>query len=298
MSFMRYLIVNLLLVVPCCALSYGQATPGPVAAPGRLRGAGQTPPASGGNIEQSGTDAAAMPTPGEYYPFGRIQAKKMLDDRILMAAFPAGGKGLHLVTESDAIFIWIANQFTSRPDCMIFWNPDPPTSASADHSPPSKTSIGFIRVASVYMDGPYRGNYVPFEQLWFEATFECNSIHMIEKWDELYQLASNRAINRKDFTLAAARLEFEAMTRTRNFYYTVWLPWAKKVGFESDRRFWRIDSLESFDKWIAAYSGNAYPEIPYGDYYDVLSGKKPPGGYGKDLAAPQPMPSPSPSPNL
>jgi hypothetical protein len=257
-------------------------------------GSGTTPSANSQNIEMSVTEAASMLTPNENYSFGRTQVKKMLEDRIQMAAYPAGENGLKMITERDAIFIWLANQFSSQPDCMILWNPDSPISTQADHSPPSKTSIGFIRIGSVYLDGPYRGNYVPFEQLWFEATYECISVHMVEEWDELYEQARTRAIKRNEFILAAARLEFEAMKRTWHYYGTVWLPWAKSVGFQSDPRYWRVNSKESFDEWIASYRGNAYPETPYGNYYDGLSGASRPGNYGKELPIPSASPSASP----
>jgi len=182
------------------------------------RCAGVTASAYGGNIEESGTEAVAMTIPGKNYSFGSTQVKKMLEDRIQMAAYPAGEEGMRMVTESDAIFIWLANQFSDWPDCMILWNPDPPVDpAMGDDVSPTKTSIGFIRIREVYPDGSERGNYLSFEELWHIAVYESISVNMAKPRNDLFQQVQARTITRSDFILASAHLEFEASLNTKEF---------------------------------------------------------------------------------
>lgn len=159
-----------------------------------------------------------MTIPGKNYSFGSTQVKKMLEDRIQMAAYPAGEEGMRMVTESDAIFIWLANQFSDWPDCMILWNPDPPVDpAMGDDVSPTKTSIGFIRIREVYPDGSERGNYLSFEELWHIAVYESISVNMAKPRNDLFQQVQARTITRSDFILASAHLEFEASLNTKEF---------------------------------------------------------------------------------
>jgi len=218
----------------------------------------------------------------------------MLNDRIFMDAYPSAGVGMRRITEKDAIYIWLVEQFAFQSDGLIFWNSDPPLAITmADNSLASESGVGYIRIRDIYTSGKTRGNYISFEELWYYAVYEAISEHMSKSWNELYDKARHKEITRDEFVLSAARLEFEISEKTKDFYFMVWIPWAKNVGFKSDRQIWRIDAPQTFDKWIADYSVKAgFPEVPYSHNYDVLTGAVPNAKYDRGLA-----PTPSPASN-
>jgi hypothetical protein len=222
------------------------------------------------------SETSTIPDSGKEYQLGCAQVKRMLNDRIFMSAYPSGQHGMKMVTEEDAIFIWLAKQFAPKPDFIILWNSDPPRApAMSDNIPPGDKRIGYIRLRDVDLDGAGRGNYRSFEQLWSLTIYECFSLQMAPRWNELYQRAAVKKITRIDFIASAARIEFDASLKTREFYYTVWSSWAKSANFQPDSRLWdAINTPDSFQEWISRYKirGDKYPEEPYGGYYDNLTG--------------------------
>lgn len=207
---------------------------------------------------------------------GEQQVRRMREDRFHMSAYAVEKTGMRLLTSDDAIVKWAVSQFEQRPNgYLVYWNPEPPKTPPtylADHSSPTKDSLGFISVAKFFPDGPSKGQYVDFEHLWMLAAFELYNIEETKAWEKLDQKVIDKQISKSEYIMEAARIEFKVLHRLKKFHDDVWVPWATAANFRSDSSIWRLDTPAKFDDWIKQYSDTTgYPWVPFGDRYEFFN---------------------------
>jgi hypothetical protein len=197
---------------------------------------------------------------------GTGQVQRMLRDRPSMSAKLAPG---------DELFDWAARKFAGEDvPTRIRWQAhSSDKEADAHHHVPFDGAVGAIYVRPTH--GPHsnkpQGSAKTFDELWAEAAYELHNIQSHRGFGDLHERAIAGKVTRREYILASARLEYDALLRTRAFYVEVYYPWAKKHEIDTDPENWRLTLPSRFEDWLAQYPPEwVYPWQVYGGYYDEI----------------------------
>lgn len=203
---------------------------------------------------------------------GVIQMHRFLHSRPFASYFRSTGGNLENVKETDAIFVWAADRFdgkdTREPMIWIDDLPDAMDDALADAVGKDKNAPAYIRISPVYRSGARKGHYRDFESLWWSLVFELNNVVTPIKVDALIARIEDGSITRDQFIDRCARLEYDSVQKTQQFYREVWLPWAEERGFKSESRVWTSRFADSFEEWMKQFENSEYPRGYYGKMFD------------------------------
>jgi hypothetical protein len=177
------------------------------------------------------------------------------------------------VQKSDIIYEWAARQFAGEATGQgTYWSADPPSCPSdclAEHNAPYEHIKGSILIRERYGSGDKRGEKVGCEELWSCAVFELYNISYSKDFLELHDSALAGKVPRQDYIFRFARIEFNAVQKTAEFYRTIWQPWAESKGKDTESLHWYADAPKSYEEWIKEYHDpTGYPYSYYGKYYD------------------------------
>lgn len=195
--------------------------------------------------------------------FGRQQVDQMMHDRPQMAT---------CVERGDIVYQWAVRQFAGEATGQhIYWIAEVTDSPAAWPLSlsyrPIGSSEGRIFISKQYQEGPDSGQNLSCERLWACAVFELYNISYVNQESAVYQEAIAGKISRQEFTLRLAKIEYDAIQRTIQFYQSAWRPFAKKKSHETTKKYWFADSPDTYEKWIGQYRSDE--EYPYG-YYNAL----------------------------
>jgi len=169
--------------------------------------------------------------------YGKTQAKAMLKDRPGMSKYVNNSHFNKAITEDDSIWQWLVRKFAGEDAGeLIDWNPKyPPYGWLAVNRNPvdrrSSISINIIYTKKTAPDERSIGKEVRFEDLWACAVFELLNVIQQEEFHKIFKQAAKGKITREEFVMRIARVEFETVKKSKQFYFKVWKPWAKKHRF-------------------------------------------------------------------
>ncbi len=107
------------------------------------------------------------------------------------------------------------------------------------------------------------------ERIWSCAVYELYNISYTEDTEALNVAALSGNLSREAYVTAVTQIEFKAVRRTAEFYHSVWSPYSKNRGLATHDEYWFASAPETYDGWIARYSGSSYyPYKGYGEFYD------------------------------
>jgi tetratricopeptide (TPR) repeat protein len=168
---------------------------------------------------------------------GETQLRKMLADRPAMAEF---------VKEGDALWTWTVRKFAGEDAGFpVDWNGEPVKGFEAHHGGPlSAEEHGMIAVNDI----PESDDQSPgerFDDLWSSAVFELHDIDGTAGFAALNLAARNGEITKSECCRRLESLEVGAGNRTRQFYVTVYLPWAERAKLPATSpRNWQCDEWD------------------------------------------------------
>lgn len=183
---------------------------------------------------------------------GELQVIRMLKDRPVMKT--------HL-TRNDLIWKWVVRKFAGEdlPDTIDWDKRAPYGGAKASHLYPCKTERGRINIA--------KG--LSFEASWAGAVFELFNISLCAEFKRVIKKAYEGRLNKREFTLKMAQIEFKAIKKAEKFYKDIWDPWRRKKGILSDPCEWNVGCPAKFKDWIKSFDKDCdYPWKIYFDFYD------------------------------
>jgi hypothetical protein len=181
----------------------------------------------------------------------------MLKDRPEMA---------RLVHKGDLIYAYASRQFGGA-SCgyRIDWDSSPPAGrAPSEHFYDSRSSRIRIQVST------YDGHKLEAHELWACAFFElacCNS--KAERFKQLI-LAREGELTRDEFVWSLARIDFQEMSKVKDFYHQFWAPYWTTRGEQANPDFWFSDTPNDFETWKDSHDRFGYPYETYGPQFDRL----------------------------
>lgn len=192
---------------------------------------------------------------------GERQVRQMLEDR------PAMKQG---VQEGDALWRWTVRKFAGEDlDDTIDWDSTVPIGSDANHTIPTDSQRGQIRVAPRYRKGPKQGELRSCDELWAEAVFELHNIVGAEDFQRLKDKAARGELQKKEFVLGMFEIEYRALQRTRAFYVKVYLRLAEKNGTATLPAGWHAHVWETAEQYLDRCTDRSkYPWVPYGRWFD------------------------------
>jgi tetratricopeptide (TPR) repeat protein len=191
---------------------------------------------------------------------GEKQVRQMLKERPLMAEH---------VEEGDALWRWAVRKFAGEDlDATIDWDSTPPREASADHSTPTESRRGSIRVSKYAAYDKQSGPEASFDELWNRAVFELHNIMHRREFLRAWEEAWDGKLTEEAFVARTCAAEHKALQQTRAFYVQVYLPWAKRREAKTRARTWDVLWWGRPEDAIKEYHDkNSYPWRPYVRYF-------------------------------
>lgn len=183
---------------------------------------------------------------------GELQVKRMLKDRPIMAKH---------MTKNDIIWQWALRKFAGEDlSETIDWdNRTPYQGATAAHLYPCKSERGSISVK--------KG--LSFDESWAGAIFELHNIALCSGFKRLIERAYKGYINKDEFSLKMAEIEYKAVKKTEKFYKAIWEPWTIQQKIKPDPYNWRVGCPSKFEEWIKYFDKDSdYPWKTYSHFYD------------------------------
>jgi hypothetical protein len=105
------------------------------------------------------------------------------------------------------------------------------------------------------------------------VVFELFNMENDSRFKELEDAVRKGKLLRDDYCFAVACAEFRARVKTRNWYATVFRPWADRNGVVTRPQSWPCECAETVaDEAVERWSREGYPYWVYGLKYDVLKG--------------------------
>jgi tetratricopeptide (TPR) repeat protein len=203
-------------------------------------------------IHAGGFDEAAarrrIAKPGDL-GYGQAQVERLLRDRPRLGGAFDSQNPLH---------VWAALQFESVLDGhrivwdRVFARDD----ASAYHGFDGKRNVWCIRVSPMHRVGPKKGQRQDADELWACVLFELENAGNRPFFQRLEAKARDGAIDRRDFVLGLAELEWQASLRIRAFHALVYFPWAVEKGLSSNYAAWFEGGL-TFQDRTETFADNA-----------------------------------------
>ncbi|MDB2685642.1 hypothetical protein N9Y42_00325 [Mariniblastus sp.] len=203
---------------------------------------------------------------------GNRQVVQMLSDRPLMKRFLANDHTQREIKSDSPIWKWVATAYGTRvKNLPIEWDNsklDKPMSCRADHTIPNDGEKGLIRVRIRFEDGGAIRD-AKFEELWSSCVFELFNIQNAEGFMEIYHRALKGKVSRDEWVRENVMLEHGALLKLKEFYDTVWKPWADANGFDADPENWSYSTPQNYDDWMLLYRDSEYSPHDYWEgYYD------------------------------
>jgi tetratricopeptide (TPR) repeat protein len=170
--------------------------------------------------ELAGRPTVSQRSPRELSPealkHGETQLRRMLADRPAMATY---------IKEGDGLWTWAVRKFAGEDTgFLIDWSPAPVKAFGAHcHVPESPDEHGAIGLND---DPTISDPGARFEKLWSGAVFELHNLIGTPEFVAIAAGATNGTIAKSDFVYRFEGQECSAGERTRDFYASIYLPWA------------------------------------------------------------------------
>lgn len=180
---------------------------------------------------------------------------------------------LTLMQPQDDVWTWLQVHFTNG-GWTIRWSNDRSrlshylarhTYASDGHP--------VIFLARELSDGTPVSAEAQLSGLVFEL---LNAMHEYE-FEDVAAQGSRGELNRKQFVLANARIEFAVCHETQDFYRQVWRPHVLRNHLSDRGGNWHLSVGDNFAKWIAYHrtvARDGYPDDVYEPEYDAIMAKR------------------------
>lgn len=186
--------------------------------------------------------------------YGELQVRKMIKDRPAMGEY---------ISENDFVWKWAVRKFAGE-DLLdsIDWNKKSPYyNSGCDHVYPSKLERGYIRVK--------KDSGLSFDRLWAMVIFELHNIASYKLFHKLIKATYKGQLNKRNFIIKMAEVEFKAVRKTEQFYKNVWEPWSNQKGLSTNPSDWYVGVPRNFKDWIKYFDKSSdYPWKIYSAFYD------------------------------
>jgi hypothetical protein len=191
---------------------------------------------------------------------GQEQVRRMLADRPVMAEH--GGRDSPLCQ-------WAARKFAGEDlGQTIDWDAKPPRDSGAEHTAPSATQRGSIRLRKFAAKLADEGDAATFDECWRRAVFELHNISHAADFRRAADDAAAGKLTESQYVAAVCRAEYRAAQLSRAFYVRVYLPWAIKQGVKTDARRWYTWWWGAAENVLDRFADReAYPWRPYTRYF-------------------------------
>lgn len=183
---------------------------------------------------------------------GALQVERMLKNRPAMAQH---------INKNDIIWRWAVKKFAGEDlsDTIDWDNRVPYHGANASHLYPCRTERGCINIA--------KG--LSFEVSWAGAIYELHNIAFCSEFKRVVRKAHKGHLEKKEFILGMAKIEFKAIKKVEKFYKNIWEPWVMRKGLLTDPQEWSVGCPAKFEGWIKFFDKDSdYPWKVYSDFYD------------------------------
>jgi hypothetical protein len=150
----------------------------------------------------------------------------------------------------------------------IDWDPAPPRDSGADHTAPTATQRGSIRLRQFAAKLTEDGAAATFDECWRRAIFELHNITQAGEFQRAAAGAAAGKLTETQYVAAVCQAEYRAAQQARAFYVRVYLPWAVKNGVKTDPRRWYTWWWGRAEEVLDHFADReAYPWRPYTRYY-------------------------------
>src|SRR5262249_23961833 len=194
---------------------------------------------------------------------GEEQIRKMLHDRPAMAEH---------VEPGSEVWNWAVRKFAGEDlGSPIDWDAEPPRKETDGQTHPmTDTRPAAIHVAQRSSDGP-ADRELTFGELWAAAVFELHNALESKSFVRLNEQALEGKLSREEYVIGYCDVEERSAQRTRAFYLSVFLPWARSHGIDTSPDEWYCNAFyRNRRELIASWKADSRWE-PYGIYYDLTA---------------------------
>jgi hypothetical protein len=195
---------------------------------------------------------------------GRIQVRKMLNDRPRMSQY---------VAETDPLWQWAARNFAGeRAGFLVHWDPTSPTEGvDAESYRAFEVRPAVIHLSAANSNNRQVGEELGFEKLWRNAVFELYNLSNTDEFDKVEEAAARGEISKDQYVRQVYAIEHKATERTRSFYVGVFLPMARDKGIRTDPTLWYTNCWGTATQVINRFAKDSkYPWKLYGEQYDLI----------------------------
>lgn len=185
--------------------------------------------------------------------FGEIQVVAMLKDRPLMAEYLNKKGTLQYVTKNDSIWKWAAEKYSGKDfGRPISWYADAQVNSGA------MAFHNYIKeYIHVVIENSYGTSKLTFEYFWMLASFELLNIEGKNEFKKNHEQVLNCELSENEYITANLKVEYNAIVKQRVFYREIWLPWAEKNNFNSNKTYWNHDA--SFEVLLSKLKKSSFP---------------------------------------
>ena len=185
----------------------------------------------------------SRPRPKQVQSFGQRQLDQLLADRPEMrGAIPA----------AHPVVSWVTAAFDgSTLGHRVYWNASPPQSGRpAEHAPPYAGYPAHISISG-------ESDETPLDK-WASLVYEFHNLENSLQFEEVQTRAIRGKIDADEFASECVRLEFEALERTRDYFFTT--PLTTQSNSRDHFYNWVTNDLGTFEEYEAAF------QVPWTNY--------------------------------
>ncbi len=152
----------------------------------------------------------------------------------------------------------------------ILWDSGLPEKGyESDHQGPFEGHKGYIRIQKYHDPGRASGQPLNCEELWALAVYELENIRNEKAFMTLYNMALQGQLTREQWIRENSRLEYDALRRTADRFWELWVPMARPRKISSTPVVWGVGTPDTYEEWIVNYRDpHSYPWDVYARYYD------------------------------
>lgn len=221
------------------------------------------------------TNASAkrQPAPGDL-SWGQQQMKQLLKDRPAMAAYVDSSGATQQLSESDAIYNYAVELFSSNQGHKVSWSNDQTgfkqKCSPANHLPATTPNANAtIRLSAIKLCANPTDQPREFEELWVSLFFELFNLQNDGVMSRFVEQAAKAELSKCEFIEAITRSEYGVAKRTKDFFESTFAPWAKTHNYPSRAARWYGTLPATYELSEQQYTNlNNYPWNNYGSAYD------------------------------
>ena len=204
--------------------------------------------------------------------YGNKQVRKMLSDRPEMNKVISSDGLTREILPEDSVWKWVASAYENKViGCRIEWNNGKVRNYSlAEHVMPGNYPVGQIKVSQKFRDKHGIIRKPNFEELWAGCVFELINIQNGRFFLENMYKALQGKITRKEWIHQNTELEYNSLIKLKDFFQSVWKPWAEKNNFKYNYHIWRSKIPDDYQIWLSQYKGKNNAYNYWAEYYDNI----------------------------